>query len=159
MIIIGMLVGAFLNIFTGITPSLTFLTGLWIWHAILYILVAMFGLFTYAMMALFLATLGRASVAGVAGALVWSLLEPVIGGALFLIGSFNKSPVGDFLKAIPDYFIGNNIGTLLQNQSHFILNDQPAAQSDLHAILVLATYLVLFIGLSLWINTRRDVTN
>src|SRR5258708_33512295 len=109
MIIIGMVVGAFLNIFTGITPSLTFFTGLWTWHAMLYILVAMFGLFTYAMMALFLATLGRTSVAGVAGALTWSLLEPVIGGALFLIGSLNKGPVGEFLKAGPYYFIGKKI--------------------------------------------------
>lgn len=159
MVLIGILIGSLLNLMTGIATNFNFLTAAWTFHAVLYMLVAMLGLFLYAMMAFFLATLGRATTAGIAGGLAWSFFESVIGGALSLISSLTKGSAGDFLKSVPDYFIGNNIAALLQNQSKYILGQPPSTLSDLHALLVLGGYSALFIGLALWVNKRRDVTN
>ena len=157
--IIGVGTGALLNLISGISSATDFLTAAWISHLLLYMLVGMLGLFLYGMMALFLAVLGRATAAGVAGALAWGLLEPVVGDTLSLLGSFNKGPLGDFLRAVPDYFISTNISVLLQNEEHIILNTQVAQLSSLHALLVLLTYLVLFIGIAWWAIQRRDITN
>jgi len=126
---------------------------------LLYALIAMFGLFMYTMLALFLATAGRATAAGVAGALVWWVLENVLSGVLTLVAILIKGPFGDFLKAVPDYFIGNNVGALLQNQTQYFMGTGPNALSDVHALIVLFVYLVVFIGLSIFISLRRDITN
>lgn len=158
-LVLGVVTGAVFNFATGGQQNLNFLSWGWIGHALLYVLVGMLGLFVYAMMALFLATLGRATAAGVAGALAWSLLEGPIGGGIALLGTLIRGPLGDFLKAIPDYFIGTNSGALLDNQSSYVFQAQPSSLSDLHALLVLAIYLVIFIGLAWWVNERRDITN
>ena len=156
---IGIAVGALANLITGIGIDFSFFTGAWVLHALLYLLIAVLGLFVYSMIALFLSTMGKATAAGVAGALVWWVLEGIVGQVLSAISFFNRGALGDFLKAIPDYFIGNNIGALLQNQSHYLSQGQVSTLSDLHALLVIAAYLILFIGLSWWISERRDVTN
>src|SRR2546430_2191027 len=121
------------------------------------------GLFTYAMMALFLSTLGRATATGLAGVLTWSfLIEPVIE----VISNFGRNisgPTGSFFQSLPDYLIGTNISALLGNQSQYVFPTSSVAQiapvSDLHALFVLAAYIVIFIGLAWWITMRRDVTN
>jgi ABC-2 type transport system permease protein len=82
-----------------------------------------------------------------------------VGGILKLAGTFSQGPFGNFLKTIPDYFIENNIGALLQNQGQYIFGGSGSSLSDLHALLVLAVYLAAFIGLAWWINEHRDVTN
>ena len=156
---IGIAIGALANLITGIGTDFRFLTGAWLLHALLYLLITMLGLFVYSMIALFLSTMGKATAAGVAGALVWWVLEGIVGQVLTAISFFNRGALGDFLKAIPDYFIGNNIGALLQNQSRYLTQDQPSPLSDLHALLVIAAYLILFIGLSWRISQHRDVTN
>jgi ABC-type transport system involved in multi-copper enzyme maturation permease subunit len=159
MIFSGILLGTILNPITGTPQTFYFLTAAWIGHALLYLLIGMFGLFTYAMLALFLATVGRATAAGVAGALAWVLLEPVLSGILSLIGSLNRDLLGDILKAIPDYLISNNIAALLQNQERYLFNTQPATLSNLHALCVLVAYLVIFMSIAWLITVRRDVTN
>jgi ABC-type transport system involved in multi-copper enzyme maturation permease subunit len=103
--------------------------------------------------------LGRSSTAGVAGGLMWSLLEPVFGLLATTLGEHMQGPVGTFFLNLPDYLISNNIGALLQNESLFLTHDQPASLSNLHALLVLAVYLLVFFGLSWWLLERRDVTN
>ncbi len=157
--IVGIITGALLNLITGIAISTSFLTGTWILHAVLFLLVATLGLFVYTMLALCLCTLGRATAAGLAGALVWWFLEGVIGGILTLIGTLNKGTLADIMKAIPDYFIGNNITALLDNQSQYLAGSQGSAISNVHALLVLAAYLIVFIGGAWWVHHRRDVTN
>lgn len=159
MLAIGVLEGALLNLVSGIGVSFSFLSGTWILHMFLYVLIGMLGLFMYAMAALFLATLGQTTVAGVAGGLAIWVAEFILAQVLSLVGFLYKGPLGDFLKAIPDYFIGNNVSALLGNQAHYVFGDQGAQLSDLHAILVLVAYLVLFIGLSIWLNRRRDIAN
>jgi ABC-type transport system involved in multi-copper enzyme maturation permease subunit len=159
MTLLGVASGALFNLITGIAVNFSFFTAAWLMHAILYLLVSMLGTFVYGMLALCLATLGRATAAGVAGALVWWLLESALGSVFALLGTAIQGQWGNILQAVPDYFIDRNVAALFQNQSHYILNDQPAPLSDLHALLVLAGYLVLFIGLSWWLIRRRDIAN
>jgi ABC-type transport system involved in multi-copper enzyme maturation permease subunit len=176
--LISILLGQVLNLLTGVVPLSesafksfvgNSLNAAWSGHALLYMLITMLGLFVYAMMALFLATLARSTAAGIAGVLVWALvIEPVLGVVCNGIASITNGATADLLRAIPDYFIGNNISALQQNQEVVLFPGsivQLAAQanprplSDIHALLVLAGYLILFIGLAWWVNERRDVTN
>ena len=157
--VLGIVLGALLNLLSGVTMDLTFLQHGGILSIVLYLLAAIVSLFVYTMLALFLATLGRATVAGVAGAIVWYILEGLLTQVFGVISFFVKGPFGDLLKAVPDYFIGNNVTALLQNQEAHFLGGQPSALPNLHAWLVLIGYIVLFIGLSLWVTVRRDVTN
>lgn len=159
MVLLGILFGALLNLASGIPQNFDFFSAAWIGHAVLYLLVALLNWFIYAAMAISFGTLGRSTVAGITGALIWFLLEPVVGLTLSLVGAYSRGPFGDLLRAIPDYFIGNNIGALLQNQAQYVFGGSPASLSNLHALIVLVVYLAVFIGLALWINERRDVTN
>lgn len=156
---LGVLTGALLNLITGINIDFGSLTGIWMLHAVLDLLVSMLGVFMYTMLALFLSTLGRATVAGVAGALLWWVFEGVLSGILTGVGYSTRGWVSDFVKAIPDYFVGNNIAALTQNQEHYISNTSLSQLSDLHAYLVLAAHLALCIGLTWWISKQRDITN
>jgi ABC-type transport system involved in multi-copper enzyme maturation permease subunit len=155
----GILIGQVLNTLSSIPQVLDFLNAGWIVHALLYLLVAMLDWFIYATIAIFFGTLGRSTVAGIVGALAWLFLEPILGSILKLAGTFSQGTFGNFLKAIPDYFISNNTGALLQNQAQYVIGGSSSSLSDLHALAVLLVYLIAFIGLSWWINERRDVTN
>lgn len=155
--LVGIGTGAILNLFTGVSTTFSFFTGAWLLHALLYILVVALGLFMYAMIALSLSALGKATAAGVAGALIWWVLEFVLRQGFQSLGSQTTGALSAFWKAIPDYLISPNIDALAQNQTQY-LGGQPGQLSDLHAILVLATYLVLLIGLAWWATLRRDVT-
>lgn len=155
----GIILGIAFNLGTGIAQPLALLTASWILHAILYTLIMMLGLFTYAMLALVLAVLGRATVAGVVGALGYALLEPAIAERLKLVVSLSGGIVKDILQAIPDCFIGDNVAALLQNQDRYLSGGQPASISNLQALLVLIIYLAIFIGLAWRVIRQRDVTN
>ncbi len=157
--ITGILIGQALNALSSIPQVLGFLNASWIAHTLLYLLFAMLDWFIYATIAIFFGTLGRSTVAGIVGALTWLFVEPILGSILNLVGTFSQGPFGNFLKAIPDYFIGNNTGALLQNQGQYIFGGSGSLLSDLHALVVLVIYLTVFIGLSWWINEHRDVTN
>jgi ABC-type transport system involved in multi-copper enzyme maturation permease subunit len=157
--ITGIVIGQVLNTLSSIPQALDFLSASWIMHALLYLLAAMLDWFIYATIAIFFGTLGRSTVAGIVGALTWLFLEPILGSILKLAGTFSQGTFGNFLKAIPDYFISNNTAALLQNQGQYIFGGSGSSLSDLHTLAVLLIYLAVFIGLSWWINDRRDVTN
>jgi ABC-type transport system involved in multi-copper enzyme maturation permease subunit len=167
LILVGILVGALLNLMTGIAVNFSFFTGEWLVHAMAYVLIATLGLLVYAMVALCLATLGKTTAAGIAGALIWWFLESVLGAVLTGIGLLNKGPVGDFFAAIPNYFIGNNIAALYAHQSRYLMHEakqavsipNPHAISDMHAMLVLMIYFVVLMGVAWWANQQRDITN
>lgn len=156
---LGILTGLLLNLISGIVPSYAFFNAAWLGNALLYIVLCMLSVFTYGMMALFTGTLGRSTAAGVAGALAWALVEPIVGSVLQIIGTVVKGNVGNFLSAIPDYFISNNLSALLQNQGQIIFNGGSSQISNLHALIVIAIYLAAFIGLAWWVSIRRNVTN
>lgn len=156
---LGILSGLLLNFISGIAPSYAFFNVAWVGNALLYLVLCMLSVFTYSMMALFIGTLGRSTAAGVAGALAWALVEPIVGGVLQVLGSVIKGPVGNFLGAIPDYFVGNNLSALIQNQGQSIFNNSSSQLSNLHTLVVVAVYLAVFIGLAWWVSIRRNVTN
>ena len=160
LVLIGILAGVLLNLFTEIGIDFSFFSGAWFLHTVLKLFIVMLELFVYGMLALCLSTLGRATAAGVAGALVWWGLETILGGFLFLIGNYFTGAFGNVIKAIPDYFISNSIGALLQNQDHYITaTSQASTISDLQALVTLVVYLAVFIGIAWWVNQKRDVTN
>lgn len=159
MTFIGILTGEAVNPISGISQTADFLSPGWVGHALLYLLVVMLNWFIYAVIAVFFGTLGRSTVAGIVGALTWFFAEPIVTGVLGIAALFNKGPLGDFLKAIPDYLTGSNISALEQNQGQYLFGGSAAALSDLHAVIVLAVYLAAFIGLTWWLNESRDITN
>ncbi len=159
MFITGVLASQLLNLASGVGQDFSFFSASWSVHTILFVLVAMLNWLMYAAIVIFFGTLGRSIVAGIVGALSWFFAEAIVQGVLNLAGFFNRGLFGDFLKAIPDYFIGNNIGALAQNQGQYIFGDRGSSLSDLHALIVLAVYFSAFIGLAWWVNKRRDVTN
>ena len=166
MIALGVVLGLVFNLTTGVPFTFDFFTPTWSGHAILYVLIIIFSLFVYSMLALFLATLGRSTAAGIAGALTWLLLgETILRTILDVIGTATGGATGDFLRAIPNYLIGSNTGALLQNQDQSLgffgtsAFSSPSSISDLQALLVLLLYVVALIGLSLWLNQKRDITN
>lgn len=156
---LGILSGLLLNLISGIAPTYAFFNAAWVGNALLYLVLCMLSVFTYSMMALFIGTLGRSTAAGVAGALAWALVEPIVGGVLQLLGSVIKGAVGNFVGAIPDYFVGNNLSALIQNQGQSVFNGGSSQLSNLHALIVIVVYLAVFIGLAWWVSIRRNVTN
>ena len=157
--LVGIITGALLTLLASVSVDLRFLTGTWLLHSALFLMVAVLGLFIYSTLAICLSVLGKATVGGVAGGLIWWFMERVLSSVLPILGLSNKSPFGIFLSAVPDYFIGNNIGALLNNQEQYMNGGQAGSISDLHAILVLIVYLAIFIGSAWWINQARDITN
>ncbi len=161
--LLGVMSGFLFNLTTGIVATFDFFSAAWLDHAVLYLLAIMLGLFVYAMMALCLSTLGRATAAGLAGVLTWSfLIEPLIETISFF-GRGISGPVGSFIQSLPDYLIGTNIGVLVGNQEQYIVSGngglQAGGPSNLHALLVLAVYIVVFVGSAWWVTIRRDITN
>jgi len=160
--ILGLILGAFINLIFGINVDMHFLTGSWLLHALIYLALTVLNLFIYAVIAACLSTLGRTTAAGVAGTLIWWVLENILSGILYLLSTaFSQGLVGSFLRTIPDYFIYNNLSSLLQNQHQYLLPDsmQPSQIPDARALAVLAVYLVLLIGITWWVHEKRDVTN
>src|SRR2546430_1647217 len=65
MTLLGILTGQLFTPFTPFHQSFDFLNTAWIGHAFLLILYLLLGLIIYALMALFFATLGKATAAGI----------------------------------------------------------------------------------------------
>lgn len=158
---LGVVIGAFFNFLLGIGSNLHFLTAAWLGHALIYTLTVVLNLFVYAIIAVFLSILGKTTTAGVAGTLIWWVVENVLGSVLSIVGALGHGPVNSFMQAIPNYFISTNVDALQQNQHAFLLGDRSFMPqvSDVHALLMLACYLILLIGLSWWVMQKRDVTN
>lgn len=159
MVGLGILIGQVLNPLSGVAQSGDFFDAGWLGHAVMYVLIAMLEWLVFGAIAIFFGTLGRSTVAGVVGAIIWLVAEPILGGLLGLLGNLSPGPFGDFLRAIPDYLISNNVNNLLGDQSYYLFHNGLPSTTILRSVLVLAVYLVLFIGMALWLNQRRDITN
>lgn len=160
MTLLGILTGLAFNPVSGFAQTGDFLSAAWVGHALLYLLIAIFNWFMFAAIAIFFGTLGRSTVAGVVAGISWLFVEPILGSVLTLLGNFSRGALGDFLKAIPDYFIGNNFSALLNDQGQYLnFGSSAPTISVIHAVIVLLVYFAFFIGLAWWINKRRDVTN
>ncbi len=160
LLVIGALTAEVFSLLIGVAGSAPALSGSQISHMVLYTLLTMFDLLLYSLLAIALAILGKSPAAGVAGALIWWFLEGVVGSVLTLVGTLNPGTFGNFLKAIPDYFVGNNLSALLDNQVQY-WSGQPSTGSisDIHAILVVLAYTIIFVAVPWWVNHTRDITN
>jgi ABC-type transport system involved in multi-copper enzyme maturation permease subunit len=160
MVGLGVLIGQALNPISGFAQGGDFFSVSWLGHALLYLLLAVLDWSMYGVIALFFGILGRSTVAAVVGAFSWLIAEPILSGVLGLLGGLNHGPFGDFLKAIPDYFIANNFNALEQEQSLSLSGSSTNPTiSPLHAWIVIACYFAMFTGLAWWINKQRDITN
>jgi ABC-type transport system involved in multi-copper enzyme maturation permease subunit len=156
---VGLGVGLLFNVVTGIAPTYTFFTSAWLGHTLLFILYIMLAWFVFAIVALAFGTVGRSTVAGIVGALVWFFMEPILTRILYLVTQSMTGQLHDFVNAIPDYFVTNNVGTLIQNQKHILFGSDPGTLSDAHVWIVLAVYVVVFLVVSCIVTVWRDVTN
>lgn len=159
MALIGVLAGQFVNMMGGTPQDLSFLNAAWIAHALLYLLATMLNWFMYAVVAIFFSVLGRSTVAGIVGALTWFFVEPIVSSALTIAGGFSMGLLGAFLRALPDYLMGNNARALQLSQAHYLFGSADQSTPDLQRLIILAIYLAAFIGLTWWLNESRDVTN
>nr|BBH90579.1 hypothetical protein KTC_53300 [Thermosporothrix sp. COM3] len=156
--VVGILSSVVLSMLANIPQSLAFLSGPWLFNCFLYILATILYTFTYCMLALCLGTLGRATTAGVAGALVWWVVESAIQSIILNLPNFHGI-IGAVLEVLPGYFMANNLAALIQNRSSYLFGNQPSPFPDLHALLVVAFYLALFLLPAWWAIRRRDITN
>lgn len=112
---------------------------------------AFYGLFVYILLAMLFSILGRSAIVGIGATLGYYFVESIA------ISIFNQS--GGWLSEIPNYLIGHNISAILPAtlmQGPFASSG--ALPSTLYASIVLAIYCVVFLGLSLYLFKRRDVT-
>lgn len=159
LMLLGVFLGEVLYAQLGFSMRWSFFTVSWLEHAILFVLLIALAWFAYAMLALFFGTLARSTVAAVLAPFVWDIVESALRELIRAFAAGSSGPFTDIVKAIPDYFIANNMIALLANQGRFVFGSDVSSLSNLHAFTVLAVYLVLFIGLSCWLTVKRDVTN
>lgn len=159
LLVIGILTGTILNLLLKIPTDLSQLTSNWYLHAALYILTIALDLFTYTLLAITLSTLGKSTAAGVAGAMLWWFLEGILSNLINSLSNLMTGPFGEFLKAVPTYFPGSNLAALVDNQAAYMNNSAPGSIGDVHAILVVIIYLVIFTGVTCWVLQARDITN
>ena len=157
--LLGVLLGEVLYSTMGFSTNWGFLTGNWLGNTGLFLLGGMLGWFVWAMIAIFSGTLGRSIVAAIVAPLVWYITEQLLNSLMSAFVGSSSGPFSDLVKAIADYFVGNNIHALLQNQAHSVFGASVSPLPDLHALSVLGVYIVLFIACSCWLTVKRDVTN
>jgi ABC-type transport system involved in multi-copper enzyme maturation permease subunit len=153
------LVGAIMAPLTGVTATFGFLTAGFVGHFALYFLEGTLYWFAFAMMALFFGTIGRSTVAGIVGPLIWLSVEPILTRLIVNLVGDASGGWYDFVKAIPDYFLSNSLGSLINNQQAALFGGSGGAYTDVHSLLVVVGYLVAFVSLAIWATKKRDVTH
>ncbi|MFI5273170.1 MAG: ABC transporter permease [Ktedonobacterales bacterium] len=150
LILLGSAVGAGMAQLAGVGAGWGFLTAAAFGHFVLFVLLGMLYWFAFMLMALFFGTLGRSTVAAIVGPLVWLLIEPRLSDFL--------GNTSGFAQHIPDYFLGNNLLSLIHDQEHALAIGQAGAFPAGHSLVVAAVYLIAFVGVGCWLTVRRDVT-
>src|SRR5262249_19004985 len=129
-----------------------------------YWLAVSLGVYAFALLALFMATLTRSTAAGIAVPLAYSVLEGLAATIIIFIGLALGGRTGEFISHIPDWLLGVNNGILTARVADgpiFIspvsrtagevgtrLNPQAALEATLsgaHALVVILTYSALFV--------------
>jgi len=158
LMLLGTVIGSVMAQLAGIGTGLRFFTSVRFGHLVLFLLLGMLYWFSYMLMALFFGTVGRSTVAAIVGPLVWLAIEPLLGNIIAVLTNNGSGGLADFLKAIPDYFLGNNLTSLLHNQGNALSFADPGRYADGHSLLVVAVYLIVFVGVAGFLTVRRDVT-
>ncbi len=167
MFILGALVGLTIGpLLGGSIPNIP-PTG---WLEILgFWLVVSLHLFAYALIALCLATLGRSTVAGIAGSLGYLLFETIALPIILLLAAAASGSLTTNITNIQDVFLGPNLSGLQAGVTQTPI-DLGAASSGsgtpgdlviapVQGLLVSLLYCAILIGLSYWALRKRDVTN
>jgi ABC-type transport system involved in multi-copper enzyme maturation permease subunit len=160
-VLLGSGIGAVMAHLAGIGAGFGFLTGAEFSHFVLFLLLVILYCFVYMMMALFFGTVGRSTAAAIVAPLIWLGAEPVVGRIITALVGDNTGGLADFMKAIPTYFLGPNLSLLLHDEQHAlgVALPNPTDYSTGHSLLVVAGYLIAFVGVSALLTVRRDVTN
>jgi ABC-type transport system involved in multi-copper enzyme maturation permease subunit len=163
MLMVGALTGMIVGPAFGLAISAPSFGG---WMEIIkFFLAFSFSLFTYALMALAAATLGKSTAAGIGLALGVILIELILTPILTTIGAalvtLAHVDFGNVLQHIPDWFLGQNVGALLgyAGQYPIGLASSPSAGLTLARTLIVSlAYCAVFFGGSYLLLSRRDVT-
>jgi ABC-2 type transport system permease protein len=111
------------------------------------------------LLGVFVATLGRSVVFGLALALVWFPLDNVALLVLPVLTVFSRMPLWD---AMTPYLLGGNLNTMVQalepgrRAVAFLAAPEPQVDGT-HAVLVVAAYLTVFLAASLLLTLQRDI--
>ena len=159
LMLLGMVIGAIMAQLAGIGTGLSFVTAAHLGHIVLYLLLAILYWYAYMLMALFFGTVGRSTVAGIVGPLIVLAIEPLLSSTITVLTGNSSGTLSEFMKHVPDYFLGNNLTSLLHNQGHMLSFSDAGPYSNGHSLLVIAAYLVVFVGVSCCLTVRRDVTS
>jgi ABC-2 type transport system permease protein len=130
-------------------------------------------LFAFAAIAFFLATLARSTAAGIAGPLGYLIFELIAIGVLSIVASLVAGDTGDFLRHVPDWFLGQNLSALTTAAFQPLAAVVPTFRggdgggggnggqtiTTAHALLVSLAYCALLVGSTYVIMRRRDVTD
>jgi ABC-2 type transport system permease protein len=157
LLLLGAVVGVFGGLSLGSNLALSVagageLIGFWLAVAL--------NSFMYALIALWIGTLGRSVAAAIAGPLVYTFVEVV---ATSLLQIFRYAPNPDaltrFISSIPNYLLGNNTSEVVQlsGQSPYLLLDHTGQLGWAHSLIVVAVYCALFIVSAYLVFRSRDV--
>lgn len=139
-----------------------------------YWLAVSLGVYAFALLAHFMATLTRSTAAGIAVPLAYWVLEGLAATIIIVIGVATGGRTGEFISHIPDWLLGVNNGILtsrvgdgpiyigLVSRQANEVGTRPNPQvalSGAHALLVILMYSALFAVGSYLVLRRRDVTD
>lgn len=163
MLMLGALVGLVAGPAFGVAVSAPSFGG---WMEILkFFLAFAFSLFAYTLMALGAATLGKSTAAGIGLALGYIVLELIMAGILFTVGTFliaaGNGDIGAKLQHIPDWFLGNNVGAIMGHAGQYPIGlaaDPGPDMTLVRTLIVALIYCAVFFGGSYLLLSRRDVT-
>ncbi len=121
-------------------------------------------LLAFSLVAFCIATLGRSTAGGIAASLGYFVLEAIIGGILVAVSHSIPGDIGTFLGHVPEWFLGNNVATVVAQASHtpvdFGSSGSVIVQIDAgRALAVSLAYCILLSGLGYLVLRRRDVTD
>jgi ABC-2 type transport system permease protein len=157
LLLLGTVVGAFGGMALGGAEALSVaglgeLVGFWLAVAL--------NAFAYALLALWIGTLGRSVAAAIAGPLVYIFIE-LVATSLFTVFRYapNPSAMTRFISSIPDYLLGSNTSEVIQlgGQSPYRLLEHTGQLGLAHALIVVAVYCALFIASAYLVFRGRDV--
>jgi ABC-2 type transport system permease protein len=111
------------------------------------------------LLGVFVATLGRSVVFGMALALVWFPLDNVALLVLPALTVFTRMPLWD---GVTPYLLGGNLNAMVQalepgrRAVAFLVSPEPPVDGQ-HAVLVVVAYLTIFLAASLLLTSQRDI--
>jgi ABC-type transport system involved in multi-copper enzyme maturation permease subunit len=111
------------------------------------------------LLGVFVATLGRSVVFGLALALVWFPVDNIALLVLPALTVFTRMPLWD---GVTPYLLGGNLNTMVQALEPgrravvFLVSPEPQVDGQ-HAILVVVAYLTVFLAATLLLTWQRDI--